>query len=64
MGRIRGDDIKSLSRELLENYPDKFGSDFQKNKEALEELKILEGKTKRFRNRVAGYIVRLARRKK
>lgn len=61
MGRIRTKDIKDLARDLHEVYGERFSPDFEQNKSVMGELKIVEGKSKRFRNRVAGYIVRLAR---
>jgi ribosomal protein S17E len=64
MGRIRTKDIKDLAVSLHDIYPEKFAGDFAANKGSLNELKIVEGKSKRFRNRVAGYTVRLARRGK
>lgn len=60
MGRIRTKDVKDLARDLHEAYPDRFSPDFDQNKQVIGELKIVEGKSKRFRNRVAGYIVRIA----
>jgi small subunit ribosomal protein S17e len=62
MGRIRTTFIKAMSGRLLEAYPDKFGPDFNVNKKSLDELKILD--EQRTRNKVSGYIVRLAKRKK
>ncbi|MEM7813552.1 MAG: 30S ribosomal protein S17e [Candidatus Aenigmatarchaeota archaeon] len=61
MGRIRTKDIKSLSRDLYSVHADSFSQDFEQNKSAIKELGMMEGRSKRFRNRVAGYIVRLAR---
>jgi small subunit ribosomal protein S17e len=61
MGRIRTKDIKDLARDLHEVYPDRFTPDFEENKKVMADLKIVEGKSKRFRNKVAGYIVRLVR---
>lgn len=62
MGRIRTTFIKAMAERLLEAYPDKFGPDFSKNKLAINELKVLD---ERFtRNKVAGYIVTLAKQKK
>ena len=40
-------------------FPDKFGTDFEKNKTALKELDLFTSKTDR--NIVAGVIVKLAR---
>jgi small subunit ribosomal protein S17e len=55
MGRIRGRWIKSLSRKLVEKYPDKFSTNFESNKKTLVEMNLLEDKP--IRNKVAGYIV-------
>lgn len=59
IGNIRTADIKKASFELIARYPDKFKADFEGNKRALDELKIIDHK--KVRNRVAGYIVRIAR---
>lgn len=63
MGRIRTKDVKDLAWGIYEAHREKFGSDFEANKAALAELRIVEGRSKRFRNRVAGYIVRVAKQK-
>lgn len=57
MGKVRTVLIKRLSRELVERYHDSFSTDFDQNKEVLDEL--LTNTTKRLRNRIAGYITRL-----
>jgi len=62
MGRIRTTFIKSLSANLVEIYPDKFGTNFEENKKALDELKLIDEKFTR--NKVAGYIARVAMKKK
>lgn len=62
MGRIRSDFIKGLAKKLIAAYPDKFGTDYSTNKVALAELKLIEEKLTR--NKVAGYITRLLRRKR
>jgi small subunit ribosomal protein S17e len=46
--------IKRISTELLQKYPDKFGADFDANKNAINELAIVRSKI--LRNEVAGYI--------
>jgi small subunit ribosomal protein S17e len=61
IGRIKTDDIKKASFELLEKYPDRFGKDFEENKKVLDELNIVE--EKRARNKVAGYLTRILNRK-
>ncbi|HID16520.1 MAG TPA: 30S ribosomal protein S17e [Candidatus Atribacteria bacterium] len=59
MGKVRPILVKRLARELLSRYPDKFTLDFEENKRLVAELTDI--KSKRLRNRVAGYITRLVR---
>jgi small subunit ribosomal protein S17e len=54
MGNVKTTHIKVLSEKLIELHPDKFSTDFEKNKEALENLMSFDSKT--IRNQVAGYI--------
>jgi len=60
MGNIRTNFIKNMSRDILEKYPEKSTTDFQKNKEFLK--KVIDSKSTR--NKVAGYIVNLKKMKK
>jgi len=60
MGRVRTKDIKDLARDLHEIHKDKFSGDFESNKAALNEMGIVKGRSKKFRNRVAGYVVRVS----
>jgi small subunit ribosomal protein S17e len=46
--------IKRLSTQLLEKYPDKFGLEFDANKNAIAEVAIIRSKV--LRNELAGYI--------
>ena len=46
--------IKRISTELLERYPDKFGLDFNANKNFISEVAIIRSKV--LRNELAGYI--------
>jgi small subunit ribosomal protein S17e len=62
MGRIRTNFVKGLSRKLVQTYPEKFGTNFEENKKALKEMNLLDEKFSR--NKVAGYIVRVAGKKK
>jgi small subunit ribosomal protein S17e len=62
MGRVRPRYIKSLGEKLLEMYPDKFTDKFDENKKAVAELAEIPSKA--VRNRVAGYITRLVKRRK
>jgi small subunit ribosomal protein S17e len=62
VGRIRTNFVKGLSRNLFQTFPEKFGMNFEENKKALREMKLLDEKFSR--NKVAGYIVRVAGKKK
>ncbi len=57
MGRVRQTYIKRLAKDLVESDNKEFSEDFDENKEILGETG--EFNSKRLRNRVAGYIVRL-----
>jgi len=57
MGNIRTKDIKSVSFELVSSYPDRFSGDFEKNKQAVNELKVTDDKL--LRNKIAGYVTRI-----
>ncbi len=57
MGRIKTDMVKRTARKLVKLYPDKFSKDFNKNKLALKDL--AEIRSKKLRNVLAGYAVRL-----
>jgi len=46
--------IKRISSELLEKYPDKFGLDFNANKNVISDVAIIRSKV--LRNELAGYI--------
>ncbi|AUX08662.1 30S ribosomal protein S17e [Halalkaliarchaeum desulfuricum] len=48
--------IKQLANRLLETYPNAFNTDFETNKESVEQLTNVESKG--VRNRIAGYITR------
>jgi len=62
MGRVKPKFIKSLAEKLLETYPDGFTDKFEENKRAVAELADIPSKT--VRNKVAGYITRLVKRRK
>lgn len=57
MSRVRTNHIKIMSEKLLEAHPDKFTTDFTKNKEVLNEM--LEIDSKKIRNVMAGYLAHL-----
>lgn len=57
MGRVRQTYIKRLAKDLVDADPERFSEDFDENKEELKETEEFE--SKKLRNRVAGYIVRV-----
>lgn len=57
MGKVRPDHVKRLARELVEQFPDKFTTDYENNKKLIKTLTNVS--SKKIRNRVAGYIIRL-----
>ncbi len=57
MGKVRIRLVKRTARELLEKYPDLFTKDFEHNK--LVVRKLVDTKSKRLSNRIAGYIAHL-----
>lgn len=62
MGKSVAKKIKYEGEVLLEEFPDRFGKDFVKNKRSLDQIKDLQ-LSKVTRNVLAGYIVRLAKQK-
>ena len=48
------DRVKRLSTELLENYPDRFTTNFEENKKTILSIAIIRYKI--LRNKMAGYI--------
>ncbi|EHK02616.1 30S ribosomal protein S17e [Candidatus Haloredivivus sp. G17] len=60
MGRVRQTYIKRLAKDLVGSDKE-FSEDFDENKEILSDTE--EFKSKRLRNRVAGYIVRVKQNK-
>lgn len=55
MGRVRPAHIKTIAEILLDRYPDRFSSDFRKNRQVLDEMDFIN--SKKVKNRIAGYIV-------
>ncbi len=51
------DRIRRISTELTEKYPEAFSADFDKNKEMLGKLTVVQSKM--VRNQVAGYISKM-----
>jgi small subunit ribosomal protein S17e len=57
MGKVRSALVKRTARKLLEMYPDVFTGDFEHNKRVVSQL--IEYKSKKLRNQIAGYITHL-----
>ena len=57
MGRIKTSFIKHIGKDLMEKHPDKFTTDFEKNKESVKQ--VVEVRSKRLRNILTGYITAL-----
>ena len=57
VGKVRPEYVKKTARELIESNPNKFDTDFQNNKKAVESLAQIP--SAKLRNRIAGYITRL-----
>jgi len=62
MGKVRTTLVKRTARKLLEKYPDLFTGDFEHNKRVVTEL--IEYRSKKLRNQIAGYITHLVNAKK
>ncbi len=60
MGNIRTKDIKKAAFQIKAAYRDKLTADFEKNKEVVKSIGLIENK--RMRNRVVGYLTRLMKR--
>jgi small subunit ribosomal protein S17e len=50
------EDVISIGDDLLDQYPDAFGTDFEANKHTVERL--TQVRSKHLRNRIAGYVTR------
>jgi small subunit ribosomal protein S17e len=61
MGRIKTDMVKRVTRKLMERSPERYSTDFEKNKKAVSEGAHLP--SKKIRNTVAGYITRMVKMK-
>jgi len=58
MGKILTSGLKNKALEVYKLYPDKFSTDFDHNKQVLNELEIPF--SKKVRNVIAGYLCRVA----
>jgi len=57
VGKVRIASVKKVARELIEQYPDRFSTNYESNKVAM--ANVVDAKTKRLRNRIVGYVTRL-----
>ena len=61
MGNIRQSYIKNAARIMMQYYSDELTTDFETNKRLVEQFSDVS--SKKVRNRIAGYLVRLVKRK-
>lgn len=61
MGRIRQEIIKRTAMKIVEEYKNELTTDFEKNREFLDSILKVEGKT--MRNRIAGYVTSVLKQK-
>ncbi len=54
---MRPERVKKIARELVNRFPNRFTTNFEENKKAVDAL--AEVSSLRVRNRIAGYITRL-----
>jgi small subunit ribosomal protein S17e len=55
------DRIKRISNEVMNEYSERFGTDFSSNKQLLNEISIV--RSKGLKNKIAGYITKILQRK-
>jgi small subunit ribosomal protein S17e len=55
------DRIKRISNEVMNEYSDRFGTNFSTNKQSLNEIAIV--RSKGLKNKIAGYITKILQRK-
>ena len=55
------DRIKRISNEVMNEYSERFGTDFLTNKQSLNEISIV--RSKGLKNKIAGYITKMLQRK-
>lgn len=61
MGKIKTALVKKTAMQLIKSYGDELSTDFNKNKEIIDKyIKV----SKKLRNVMAGYIVRIKKREK
>lgn len=56
-GKVRTETIKRLATQIFEKFPSEFTTEFEHNKNVLK--RVTHYTSKRFRNKIAGYITKL-----
>lgn len=59
MGKVRTEMVKRISLELMDRYYKSFTTEFEQNKQFLNEIGL--DVSKKMRNKIAGYLTRLMR---
>ncbi|WP_455368243.1 30S ribosomal protein S17e [[Eubacterium] cellulosolvens] len=59
MGKVRSYIIKKTAEELMQLHNDEIATDFEKNKQIVDQY--IDTRTKRMRNKIAGYLTGLKR---
>jgi small subunit ribosomal protein S17e len=59
LGNTSLDRTRRLAQQILSRHPESFGTDYEKNKQALDELAVIP--SKQLRNKIAGYIAKSAK---
>ncbi len=59
MGKVRASVIKKTAEELMQQHRDQITTDFEANKQLVAQY--VDTRTKRMRNRIAGYLTGLKR---
>lgn len=59
LGKVRASVIKKVAGELMQLYKDQITTDFEVNKQLVSQY--VDARTKRMRNRIAGYLTGLKR---
>jgi small subunit ribosomal protein S17e len=62
MGRIKTQQIKRITLQLMKDHAKDFKKDFNENKKLVEQFVLI--KSKKLRNVVAGYVTRLVKTEK
>ncbi len=61
MGRIKTTRVKTIAKKLINEHPQEFSIDFNKNKELIE--KYTNVTSRKIKNTIAGYTARLMKQK-